>query len=234
MRTLVFVRQYNDFNGFRLPGGCPGTPKSSKNDEKNRARLKKRKHPYIIAELGANHNGDMDLARKLIDAAKEAGADCVKFQSWTKNSVFSKIKYKENYFLNDDYRGLDDYDLEQIVDAYAISENQLRDMNDYCDGLEIDCISTPFSKKETDFLVEELDVPFIKIASMDLNNYPFLDYVARKKKPIVLSTGLSELYEIDKAIQTIESTGNNQLVILHCVALYPTPDKDVNLNNIDT
>jgi sialic acid synthase SpsE len=82
--------------------------------------------------------------------------------------------------------------------------------------------------------VNVMKAPFIKIASMDLNNYPFLDYVARKGKPIVISTGLSELYEIDKAIRTIERAGNNQIVILHCVSIYPPKDEQVNLNNIDT
>lgn len=193
-----------------------------------------RKEPYIIAEVGANHNGDMELAKKLIDAGKQTGADCVKFQSWTKDTLFSKIKYQEDSFLGDDNTDRNDSTLEKMVDTFSISENQLKEMYEYSRIVGIDCISTPFSKKEADFLVEVLDVPFIKIASMDLNNYPFLEYIAMKKKPMVLSTGLSELHEIDKAVQTIESTGNKQLVILHCVALYPTPDENVNLNNIDT
>ena len=195
--------------------------------------ITQRKEPYIIAELGSNHNGDMELARKLIDAAKEAGADCVKFQSWTKDTVFSKKKYKENFFLADDYRDRDDYNLEEIVEAFSISENQLKEMSVYSRKTGIDCTSTPFSKKEVDFLADELDVPFIKIASMDLDNYPFLEHIARTGKPMVLSTGLSELHEIDKAVQTIESTGNKKLVILHCIASYPTEDENVNLNNID-
>jgi len=110
----------------------------------------------------------------------------------------------------------------------------LKEMFDYAHEVEIDCISTPFSKKEVDFLVDVLDVPFIKIASMDVNNYPFLEYIAKKGKAMLMSTGLSELYEIDRAVKTIESTGNCQLIILHCIAIYPTPDKNVNLNNIDT
>jgi len=197
-------------------------------------KIKNRKDPYIIAELGSNHNGDMGIAKKLIDSAKNAGVDCVKFQSWSKDTIFSKKKYEENYFIADDYRDRDDFTLEEVVDKYSISESQLRDMKNYCDELGIDCVSTPFSKKEADFLVEDLEVPFIKIASMDLNNYPFLEYIAKKKKPLVLSTGLSNLSEIEKAVHTIESTGNNQLVILHCVAIYPTPDENINLNNIDT
>jgi sialic acid synthase SpsE len=190
--------------------------------------------PYIIAELGSNHNGDMELARKLILAAKEAGADCVKFQSWSKESIFSRKTYEDNYFIADDYRNRTDYTLEAIVEAYSISEEELLQMKKLSDELGLDCTSTPFSRKEVDFLVNVLHAPFIKIASMDLNNYPFLEYVAGKGKPIVISTGLSELYEIDKAIRTIERAGNKNIVILHCVSIYPPKDEQVNLNNIDT
>jgi sialic acid synthase SpsE len=190
--------------------------------------------PYLIAELGSNHNGDMELAKKLIIEAKEAGTDCVKFQSWSKDTIFSKQKYEDNYFLADDYRDRTDYTLEEIVEGYAISEQELLDMKKFADEVGIDCISTPFSKREVDFLVGEMDAPFIKVASMDLNNYPFLEYLAKKGKPVVISTGLSELYEIDKAIKTIENAGNSQIVILHCIATYPTVDCDVHLNNIKT
>lgn len=190
--------------------------------------------PYVIAELGANHNGDMELAKKLIVQAKEAGADCVKFQSWSKNTIFARKKYEDNYFIADDYRDRTDYTLEEIVDNYSISEDELLEMKKFADELEIDCTSTPFSKEEADFLVDKLESPFIKVASMDLNNYPFLEYLARKGKPIIISTGLSELYEIDKAVKTIENAGNSQIVILHCVSTYPPVDSDVHLNNIKT
>lgn len=190
------------------------------------------KKPYIIAELGANHNGDMKIARKLIEQAKKAGCDCVKFQSWTKDSVFSKKVYDDNYFLEDDYRNRDDYTLEEIVDEFSISENELYEMKKLCDELDIDCTSTPFSRKEVDFLVDVLKVPFIKVASMDLNNYDFLEYIAKKNVPIVISTGLSDLYEIDKAIRTIENAGNNNICILHCISIYPPLMEDINLNNI--
>ena len=190
--------------------------------------------PYIIAELGSNHNGDMQLAKKLIVEAKDSGADCVKFQSWSKDTIFSKKKYEDNYFIADDYRDRKDYSLEEIVEAYSISEEELLEMKNFADELEIDCTSTPFSKREVDFLIDTLESPFVKIASMDLNNYPFIEYIAKKGKPIVLSTGLSELYEIDKAVKTIEKVGNNKIVILHCVADYPPIDTDVNLNNIKT
>jgi len=190
--------------------------------------------PYIIAELGSNHNGDMELAKKLIIEAKNAGADCVKFQSWSKETIFAREKYDDNYFIADDYRDRNDFTLEQIVEEYSISESELLDMKKFSDELGIDCSSTPFSEAEADFLVDELKSPFIKIASMDLNNLPFLDYLARKNLPIIISTGLSELHEIDRAIRVIENAGNFNICILHCVATYPPVDTDVNLNNIKT
>ncbi len=190
--------------------------------------------PYIIAELGSNHNGDMVLAKKLILAAKEAGAHCVKFQSWSKETIFSSKTYEENYFVADDYRNRTDYTLESIVEAYSISESELLEMKGFAKDIGIDCASTPFSKREVDFLVEDMEAPFIKVASMDLNNYPFLEYIASKQKTVVISTGLSELHEIDKAIRTIENQGNKNIIILHCVSTYPPRNEDVHLNNIDT
>ncbi|MGO2476893.1 MAG: N-acetylneuraminate synthase family protein [Pseudoalteromonas sp.] len=190
--------------------------------------------PYIIAELGSNHNGDMELAKKMITQAKEAGADCVKFQSWSKDSIFARKKYEDNYFIADDYRDRSDYTLEEIVESYSISDTELLEMKKFADEVGIDCSSTPFNQKEADFLVEHLKSPFIKVASMDLNNLPFLDYLARKGLPMIISTGLSELHEIDKAVRTIENAGNTQVCILHCVSTYPPVDTDVNLNNLTT
>lgn len=187
--------------------------------------------PYIIAELGSNHNGDMKLAEKLIYQAKEAGCDCVKFQSWSKDTVFSKKVYEDNYFLNDDYRNRDDYTLEEIVEEFSISENELIEMKKLCDKIGIDCTSTPFSRREVDILADVMKVPFIKVASMDLNNYDFLEYIAKKGLPILISTGLSDLGEVDKAIKTIEGY-NDKICILHCISIYPPEMKDINLNNI--
>lgn len=189
--------------------------------------------PYIIAELGSNHNGDMNLARRMIDIAKERGADCVKFQSWTKETIFSKEVYDKNYFLADDYRNREDYTLEQIVEKFSVSEKELIELKEYCDKVKIDFTSTPFSKREVDFLVDILNVSFVKVASMDLNNYPFLEYIAKKNKPIVLSVGLSTLADIDEAVSAIKKAGNNQIILLHCVSIYPPKDDEVNLNNID-
>ena len=189
--------------------------------------------PFVIAEIGANHNGDMKLAKKLIDCAKASGCHSAKFQSWSPQSLFSKVVYEDNYFLADDYRGRDDFTLKGIVDEFSISADELRDLKQYCDTVNIDFSCTPFSIPEVDFLVDELDLTFIKVASMDINNYQFLDYIARKGKPIVLSTGLAAAHEIDQAVATIEATGNTDLILLHCVAQYPPMLKNINLNNID-
>lgn len=189
--------------------------------------------PYVIAEIGANHNGNMELAKKMIDIAKECGADCVKFQSWTKNSVSSKKVYEDNFFLNDDYRNRTDYTLEKIVDTYHIDEDKHRLLKQYCDHIGIDFNSTPFSKKEVDLLVDDLNVPFIKVASMDLDNIPFLIYIASKKKPVVISTGLCDLSDVNDAVKCLHENGCKDIILLHCVSIYPPKDVEVNLNNID-
>lgn len=189
--------------------------------------------PFVIAEIGSNHNGNIELAKNMIRIAKENGADCVKFQSWSKDTIFSRKVYDDNYFLSDDYRNREDFTLEEIVDEFSLGRKEHLILKDYCEEIGIMFATTPFSRSEVDFIVDELEVSFIKIASMDLNNYPFLEYIARKGKPMILSTGLSTIEEIDKAIRTIEKTGNCQLILLHCVAQYPTPDEDVNINTID-
>lgn len=195
--------------------------------------LKEFGRPYIIAEIGANHNGDMKLAKKMIDSAIKCGADCVKFQSWTKDSIFSRKVYDDNYFLRDDYRDRTDYTLEEIVDQYHISIEQHIELKEYCDKRSIEFASTPFSKQEVDLLVDELNVPFIKIASMDLNNIPFLSYVGKKGKPVVLSTGLCAMSDVALAVETLKESDCREIILLHCVSIYPPEDNQVNLNNID-
>ena len=190
--------------------------------------------PYIIAEIGSNHNGKFELCKKMIDAAKNSGANCVKFQSFTKNSMFSKKVYEDNYFIADDYRNRTDFTLEEIVDAYSLKQDDLLKIKKYCEKIKIDFACTPFSIEEVDFLDKEINVDFFKIASMDCNNYEFIEYISKKNKPTILSTGLSNQHEIDKAVRTFESTGNKKLIILHCVAIYPPEDSQVNLNRILT
>lgn len=186
--------------------------------------------PYIIAEIGANHNGDMDLAKKMITSAVECGCDAVKFQSWNNKSLISSTGYKQNTLYNDSKKKHFG-SLEEMVDKYYLRKEQHLELKNYCASKEIDFCSTPFSKKEVD-LLNELGVEFFKIASMDINNYPLLKYLAQFNKPMLLSTGMANLGEIEKAVKIIEKEANFKIIILHCVAIYPTKNKDLNLNNI--
>ncbi len=190
----------------------------------------KTKKIYIIAEIGANHNGDMELARKLIDSAKSCGCNAVKFQSWTPDSLIAKEEYDRNQQYNDSPKKHFG-SLKEMVERYYLRPEQHHELKRYCDKIGIEFCSTPFSEDEADFL-EELDVPFYKIASMDINNPGFLKHVAGKGKPIILSTGMATLAEIENAVKTIESEGNHDIILLHCIAIYPPAYEDINLNNI--
>lgn len=185
---------------------------------------------YIIAEIGANHNGDMQLAKKMISSAKQAGADCVKFQSWTPESLVSKEEYNRNQVYTDSKKKHFG-SLREMVEKYALTRDNHFELKQYCDEINIDFSSSPFSKEEVDLLVE-LDVPFIKIASMDINNHSLLKYAARSMKPIILSTGMSELSEIDEAIRLINNEGNSNITLLHCISIYPPKFEDIHLRNI--
>ncbi|MCK4527550.1 N-acetylneuraminate synthase family protein [candidate division WOR-3 bacterium] len=186
--------------------------------------------PYIIAEIGANHNGDMDLAIKMIDAAKTCGCHAVKFQSWTPDSLIAKEEYDRNQQYNDSPKKHFG-SLKEMVEKYYLRPEQHRELKHYCDKIGIEFCSTPFFEDEAD-LLEELGVHFYKIASMDINNLSFLKHVAGKGKPIVLSTGMASLAEIENAVKAIEDEGNRQIILLHCIAIYPPAYEDINLNNI--
>src|SRR5690606_42045281 len=154
--------------------------------------------PYIIAEIGSNHNGDMDLCRRLIDAAAAAGADAVKFQSWTERSLIAEAEYQANPQYADKKRHFGS--LREMVRAYQFTTEQHVEAKAYCDERGITFCSSVFSPEEAD-LLENLDVPFYKIASMDVVHLPLLRYVARKQRPIVLSTGMATLAEVERAVQ---------------------------------
>ena len=188
--------------------------------------------PYIIAEIGANHNGDIDLAKKIIDSAKECGADAVKFQSWTPSSLIAKEEYDRNQTYNDGDGGKKHFgSLKEMVQKYYLREEQHFELKAYCEEIGIDFCSSPFSNAEVNLLVK-LDVPFLKIASMDINNLELLKHMAKTQKPILLSTGMSTISEIGKAVKTIEAEGNRQIIILHCISIYPPEYEDIHLNNI--
>lgn len=185
--------------------------------------------PYIIAEIGSNHNGDMALCRQLIDAAADAGAHAVKFQSWTDTSLIAKEEYERNTEYSDKKKHFGS--LRDMVKAYQLTVEQHYETRDYCQSRGIAFCSSPFSKEEAD-LLDKLEVPFFKIASMDIVHEPFLKYVAQKQRPVVISTGMATLGEIERAVDIVRGEGNEQIVLLHCISIYP-PDYDmIHLRNL--
>ena len=176
--------------------------------------------PYIVAEVNTSHHGSIETAKEMIDRAKEVGCSCVKFQSWSDESLYSKTYYDENPIAK------------RFVKKFAFNEAQLLDVAQYCREHGIAFSSTPYSPAEVDFLIEKCDPPYIKVASMDLNNYPFLEYIANFDAPIVLSTGMGTMDEIRRAVDTIEVTGNHKICLLHCIAIYPPELSTIHLNNL--
>lgn len=188
--------------------------------------------PYIIAEIGANHNGDMALARRMVKAAKECGCDAVKFQSWDPKTLICREEYERNTTYDDSPRKHFG-SLRDMVERYYLRPGQHGELKKYCDEIGIDFCSTPFSKHEVDLLCG-LNVPFLKVASMDVNNLSLLRHIARSGKPVILSTGMATFAEIEAAVRAIEAEGNRQVVLLHCVSLYPPENEDVHLNNMES
>lgn len=187
--------------------------------------------PFVIAEIGSNHNGDMDLCLRLIDAAVEAGADAVKFQSWTDTSLASETQLAANTSYADRKKHFGT--LREMLEAYQFTAAQHAQAKAHCVARGITFSSSPFSPQEAD-LLEELDVPFFKIASMDIDYLPFLRYVARKGRPMLVSTGMASLGEIERAVDVIREEGNERIVLLHCISLYPPENQDIHLRNIAT
>jgi sialic acid synthase SpsE len=178
--------------------------------------------PYFIAELNTSHFGDVEKAKRMIDMVYECGGDCVKFQSWSENTLYSNDYYIENPIAK------------RFVKKLALSSGQLKELSEYSKSIGIDFASTPYSNEEADFLINECHVPFIKVASMDINNYAYLEYLAKTNSAIVLSTGMADFEEILKAVNVLESSGAENVCILHCVSVYPVTPSNVNLNNIKT
>jgi N,N'-diacetyllegionaminate synthase len=187
--------------------------------------------PYIIAEVGSNHNGDMDLCRRLIDAAAAAGAQAVKFQSWTDTSLIAEEEYARNTEYSDKKKHFGS--LREMVTAYQLTADQHREAHAHCRARGIAFCSSVFSVEEAD-LLETLDVPFFKIASMDVVHLPLLKYVASKQRPVVISTGMATLAEIEQAVETVRAQGNEQIVLLHCISIYPPEYDTIHLRNMAT
>jgi len=181
---------------------------------------------FIIAEIGNNHNGDFELAKNTILAAKEAGADAVKFQKRNVDELLSKEMKEMPY---DNPRSFGKTYREHRVNQ-ELSIEQYRELKDFTENLGLVFFATPFDKTSADEL-ESIGVHAYKIASFDVTNHPLLEYVAKKGKPMLLSTGGSTLEEIDRAIETILAH-NTLLVVNHCTSLYPTPDHAIDLNMV--
>ena len=176
--------------------------------------------PYIVAELNTSHFGNISIAKKMILKAKESGCDCVKLQSWKSDTLYSKNFLDKNSISK------------KFFDKYSLDNTQLKKLAIYANKIGISFSSTPYSQEEVNFLVNNCNPAFIKVASMDLNNHFFLKFIAKKKIPIILSTGMGTIKEIESAVRLLIYNGQKNICILHCVSLYPLDPKIANLKNI--
>jgi N-acetylneuraminate synthase len=184
---------------------------------------------YIIAEMSANHNQDFQQAVQLVRAASDAGADAIKLQTYTPDTI--TIESDKKYFHIDKgtiWEGRTLYDL--YGEAYTPWEWQPR-LKQIANDLGMDCFSSPFDHTAVDFL-EEMGVPAYKIASFEAVDLPLIEKIARTGKPVILSTGMASLAEIDEAVQTIRKAGNNGLALLKCTSAYPSSPEEMNLRTI--
>lgn len=185
---------------------------------------------YIIAEAGVNHNGDLKLAKKLVDVAVEAGVDAIKFQTFKTEKIVGKFAAQATYQVENTGVVESQYDM---VKKLELSFDSFRELKTYCDEKNITFISTPDDIDSVNLLVE-LKVPMIKIGSTEVTNIKYLKYLASKKIPLVLSTGMSTLGEVEGALNAIYSEGNTNVTILHATTDYPTMESDVNLKAMVT
>ncbi|MCD6337429.1 MAG: N-acetylneuraminate synthase family protein, partial [Candidatus Marinimicrobia bacterium] len=181
--------------------------------------------PYIIAEAGVNHEGNMELAKRLVEEAKEGGADAIKFQTYRAGTLASKNS--PAYWDINKEPTTSQYELFKKYDSFWF--NEMAEIKAHCDEIGIEFMSTPFDIESADFLNDLMDV--YKISSSDITNKPFIEQICAYGKPIILSTGASYLHEIQEAVSWIEKHGNS-LALLHCVLNYPTSDKNANLGRI--
>jgi len=184
--------------------------------------------PLIIAEIGNNHNGDLGIAREMILSAKQAGVDMVKFQTFQMQGLWV------GEFLDKDLHiGIYKGKRRKYVEQVQFSSDEWREIAEYSGEIDMPFISTPGDFESVD-LLDDIGVKVYKIASMDINNLRFLSHIARKAKPMFVSTGMSTIGEIDRAIETIRAEGNNEIVLLHCTSIYPTPVEMANLHMMGT
>ncbi len=189
------------------------------------AFLERYPNPLIIAEIGAKY-ADMATLKKMVKAAQEAGADMVKFQTYRAETNATP----GSYFTFEDGSRVSQFD---FFKGYELSREDHGELDAYCRELGIDWISTPSHPEDVE-LLESFDPVAYKTGSDDLTNLPFLEYLAKKQRPLIVSTGMCTLAEVEKAVQTVLATGNEQLILLHCVVSYPAKAEDANLRVIET
>lgn len=185
----------------------------------------------IIAEAGVNHNGDINLAKKLIDVASGANVDYVKFQTWITEDIVDKSAAKADYQKNND--GSDTTQFEMLK-RLELSFEDFKELKAYSEAKGVQFLSTPDDYKSLDFLADELQLPILKIGSGEVTNIPFLRRFGQKKKPIILSTGMSSIGEVEKAYYTLIESGAPSVTLLHCTSNYPASLESVNLKAMNT
>ena len=186
---------------------------------------------YFIAEIGGNFDGSIEKAKRLIDAAKEAGADCAKFQTFTANTIVS-----EGGFSKMTLHGVHGTWRRTVSEVFKDVEFPLewhQEIADFCKSIDIDFSTSPYFKEAVD-LCADMNLPFIKIGSGEITWLEMLDYTARKGVPIMLATGDATMSEIDEAVRTIEKTGNRDLVLMQCITNYPSKIDSANVNVLKT
>ncbi len=184
----------------------------------------------IIAEAGVNHNGEVNLALKLCDAAKEAGADIVKFQTWKTEKLITKNVGQAEYQSKNTKKIESQFNM---LKKLELTYKEFEAVKRHCDDIGIVFASTADEPESLDFLVN-LGIPFIKVGSGDIGNVSFLRYMGTKRLPIILSTGMSTLADVDISINALREGGATEITILHCTTNYPCPYEDVNLKAMKT
>ena len=190
----------------------------------------KNKPIFFIAEAGVNHNGSLDTAKKLIDAAKDAGANAVKFQTFFTEEIILAKALKSSYHV--ETTGKDEnQSWMDLLKTQEMSFNMHVKLIEYCKKKKIIFLSTPYDFKSVDLLCQ-FNVPAFKIASTDMNNYQLLEHISKKGKPIILSTGMSSQEEVKLSLNFLLNLKVKKIVLMHCTGSYPTNIKDSNLNVI--
>ena len=183
---------------------------------------------FIIAEAGVNHNGSVKLAKKLVDAAKEAGADAVKFQTFKTKNLVTKNARKAEYQI----KNSGEESQYEMIMKIELSADDFWEIAKYAEDKGIIFLSSPFDSESVD-LLDEIDIPAFKIASGEITNFPLLKCIAKKQKPVILSTGMSTIGEVEEALNLIEKY-NDDIILMHCLTNYPAKKEDANLNVIKT